>query len=377
MLGPFVFFKKKQAGTLFFFFDRYVMGGAQRVHLDILESVSDKQKAVYFTRKSPEHTLREAFYTAPNTYCSDIHTWCDNLLFRLFSVHYFAMYVNRHQGAVVLSSNSTFFYDMLPFLQKHLYTIELLHNFTFGKKGMEFFGLANYTYLNKRLVIDASTKENIFRQYKTYHVPGEYAKRVQLIEFGVHIPPALSKNYTLPLKILYAGRGGIQKRVWLVSRIAEHFINTGKHVQFEFAGTMENELSPFVKQHAILHGSVSDQHLLQQIYRQAHVLLLTSAYEGFPMVVKEAMANGCVPLVTALPGNKTHLRHLQNALLIQEIEQEDKVVESAIEQIQVLLDNPELLHNLSQAAYQYAKKHFGKDSFMQAYRTLLTTTSKA
>ena len=368
---PFTLLKKKNVSHLFFFFDRYAIGGAQRVHLDILDTVLDIPKQVYFTRRSLNDKFRQTFYTVPNSKNTDIHFWCDNLLFRLFTVHFFAFYINRHPRATVLSSNSTFFYDMLPFLKKKVYTIELLHNFTFSKTGMEFFGLANYQYLDKRLVIDANTQNNIYEQYKKFNIPPDFFKRIQLIEFGVDIPEQFEKSYAPPLRVLYAGRGGPQKRVWLVNKVAEYFIDKKEPVEFHFAGPIEDELSQIVIPNSRFHGSIGSKERMNDLFRLSHVLLLTSAYEGFPLVVKEAMAYGCVPLVTALPGNKTHLTNSINALLIDAIEDEEKVVTEAIEKIQSLIAHPGLLKNLSDSAFKYAKKNFTREKFIVEYRRIL------
>jgi hypothetical protein len=175
---PLALVKRKKRSSLFFIFDRYAIGGAQKVYFDILESVSDIKKTIYFTRYSPDETFKGKFYSLPNAECHDVHFWCDNLFFRLFSVHFFSFYINRHNNAKVLGSNSTFFYDLLPFLNKTIRKIELLHNFSFGKKGMEFFGLSNYTYLDERMVIDDITKQNIADQYRLYRVPASFNERV-------------------------------------------------------------------------------------------------------------------------------------------------------------------------------------------------------
>src|SRR5687768_10241032 len=83
---PFALFKKKNRSHLFFFFDRYSIGGAQRIHLDVLESVQDIEKQLYFTRRSVNTSLKKSFYSIPNSVCMDIHLWCDYLLFRPFTV---------------------------------------------------------------------------------------------------------------------------------------------------------------------------------------------------------------------------------------------------------------------------------------------------
>jgi L-malate glycosyltransferase len=368
---PFAAFKTKSKNGLFFFFDRYSIGGAQRIHLDILKSVEDISKQVYFTRYSTDKTLRDAFFKSENTDCKDIHFWCDNIFFRLFTVHYYAFYLNRHTHARVLSANSTFFYDLLPFLSKEVTTIELLHNFTFGKKGMEFFGLANHVRLTYRFVYDTYTLDNIRRQYEVYKILQSYLDRIVFIEPGVWVPQAIQKDYSLPLKILYAGRGGNQKRIHLLNRIVEYCLQQNWPIEFHFAGTVIDELSNTIKQRSVLHGNISSSKKMDELYLQSHAILMTSAYEGFPMLIKESMAYGCVPIVTALEGNKMHLKDGINALLIIAVEDEEKVVEEGVEKVRSLVDNPQLFKRLSAQAHEYALNYFDKNRFLQECRKLL------
>jgi glycosyltransferase involved in cell wall biosynthesis len=369
VLLPFALLKKKNPSGLFFFFDRYVIGGAQRIHLEILSGIPDIYKQIYFTRLSPNDKFKKEFYSLPNAHCKDIHFWCDNLLIRLFTTHYYAFYINRHKAAHVFSSNSTFFYDMLPFLNKEIIKTELLHNFTHGKSGMEFFGLANHAYLTNRVVYDFYTLSNIKKQYKEYNVPERYYNHIQFIDPGVPIPGKQEKLFAPPLKVLYAGRGGEQKRIHLLDKIVDTLIREKAPIEFHFAGTMMDELSDFVKQHSVIHGAISGQQDMYTLYRQCDVLLMTSAYEGFPMFIKEGMANSCVPVVTALEGNSTHLTHNENALLIDQVENEGHVINKAIELLIQLANNPDDLSRLSAAAYTYAFAHFDAQVFRKKYHS--------
>ena len=113
---------------------------------------------------------------------------------------------------------------------------------------------------------------------------------------------------------------------------------------------------------------------MNRLYSLAHIIILTSAYEGFPMVIKEGMAYGCVPLVTALEGNKMHLKNGYNSILIDEFENEEAVVKQAIAQINGLIADDAVLKQLSQTAYEYAKKHFDRQQFLSAYREFLMNT---
>ena len=370
-LYPIALFKKKNKGNLFFFLDRYALGGAQRIHLDILQSIPDVYKEIYFTRRSLNDTFKIEFYATPNAYLKDIHFWCDNLIFRLFTVHYYSFYVNRHKHAHVFSSNSTFFYDMLPFIRKDIIKTELLHNFTYGKNGMEFFGLANCNLLNYRIVYDSLTLANIKKQYEEYGIDPALINRILYIEPGVKIADISGKSYQLPLKVLYAGRGSKQKRVHLLNEIAQKCIEQQINVEFHFAGNVIEELSAFVKERSVLHGQVSKSEDMYHIYLSCHVILMTSAYEGFPMLIKEGMANGCIPVVTALEGNKSHLQNESNSLLILEPENEGNIVPQGLQLIKKLVDNKDLLQSLSYNAHSYAKVHFNKESFIVQYHKLL------
>ncbi len=360
--------KKKNSTPFFFFLDRYSIGGAQRIHLDVLASIADIHKQLYFTRLSVEKGLKDVFYATSNADISNIHIWCDYLFFRLFTVHFYTFYVNRHKKAHVFSSNSTFFYDMLPFFKKHVIKTELLHNFTHGKNGMEFFGLANVKYLDHRIVYDNFTLANIKKQYETYHIDPKYFERIKFIEPGVLIPPPPQKDFSYPLKVLYAGRGGAQKRIPLLDKVATQCIEQGLALEFHFAGPMLDELSDFVKQQAVYHGQISKQEEMYALYKQSHIILMTSAYEGFPMLIKEGMACGCIPVVTDLVGNKTHLMHMQNGLLIDNFENEEAVVRNGVANLKLLSSDLALTRLLSGRAYEYAKVHFNRERFLEAYR---------
>ncbi len=371
ILYPLAFLRSKSKSGLFFFFDRYAMGGAQRIHLDILKSIPEYDKEVFFTRWSPNKIFKNEFYAIPNADCRDIHIWCDYLVFRLFSVHYYSFYINRHSSPHVFGANSTFFYDMLPFIKKDAIRTELLHNFTFGKKGMEFFGLKNYHLLDNRIVYDYYTKQNIEEQYASFHVDPAFLKRILFIEPGVDIPPEKRKSFDPPLKIICAGRGGPQKRIWLVNQIAESLIDLHAAVQFHFAGTLINELSEKLKAHSVLHGEISDPGQMNNLFCECDIALLTSSYEGFPMFIKESMVNGCIPVVTALPGNRMHLKDRDNCILIHEIHDEKILIQEGVQIITELTRDRNLCSRLSEQAYQYSKQHFSRDEFNKLYRKLL------
>jgi glycosyltransferase involved in cell wall biosynthesis len=110
---------------------------------------------------------------------------------------------------------------------------------------------------------------------------------------------------------------------------------------------------------------------MNALYKLAHVYIDDSAYEGFPMLIKESMSFGCVPVVTALEGNKMHLKDDQNALLINNIENPESVIQQGIDKLQLLISDASRYNDLSDHAYEYARNNFSKQKFIAGYRKLL------
>ncbi len=119
-----------------------------------------------------------------------------------------------------------------------------------------------------------------------------------------------------------------------------------------------------------MHGEISDPIKMNSLLSRMNIALLTSSYEGFPMFIKESMAHGCIPVVTALPGNLTHLTDGVNCVLIHEIQDEVLLVREAIDKIMELTGDKNRCITLSRNAYQYAKTNFNRTRFNEAYRDL-------
>lgn len=132
--------------------------------------------------------------------------------------------------------------------------------------------------------------------------------RLHAVAYGIAVPrdcPARPSRPGRSLRILYAGRlDQHQKRVLDLPRIADALQARG--VPFELSiygdGPEEARLRSAVRsaasgQQIALHGAVPNDGLLR-VYRDYDVFLLPSAFEGLPVTLLEAMAHGCVPVVS-------------------------------------------------------------------------------
>jgi D-inositol-3-phosphate glycosyltransferase len=157
-------------------------------------------------------------------------------------------------------------------------------------------------------------------------------------------PLALHSRAERPFTAVFAGRGEPRKglhlalRAWLDSGIAEHgrFLICGSIIP-----AYRRALSPMLSHPSIdVHGFVKD---VGAVMRSADVLLFPTVSEGSALVTHEAMASGCVPLVSDAAGAPT--RHMVDGLVHHVGD-----VSSLTSQLRLLGEDRALLHRLRAGA---------------------------
>src|SRR5690606_23179675 len=93
------------------------------------------------------------------------------------------------------------------------------------------------------------------------------------------------------------------------------------------------------------YGSINDDAVMNSFYEKADVLILTSAFEGLPVVVMQMMAYGKVVLSTAVSGIPDYIKHEQNGLLIHATN-EKEIVTEGVQRIEQLLNDGSLCKRL-------------------------------
>jgi len=118
-----------------------------------------------------------------------------------------------------------------------------------------------------------------------------------------------------PIRIAYAGKLANAKGVPWLLRAIESLGDIDLHLDLCGSGTGQ-EKERIVQQarqlgdRVTLHGNVEPSRLAE-IMRQAHIFVLPSFFEGLPLVLLEAMACGCRPVATRLPGVEEVFSHLE------------------------------------------------------------------
>ena len=361
LLGHIFPFKHKSDYFLFFASD--VIGGATKVNADIVSLLAPYGATVIFSKKYGNRGFASQF-KHPNVNILDLRNRIDNKAFYFLNFIYrgiLGTWMKQAGAKYAFGGEALFFYKVIPYLNKSIKIIELCHLNTW----------LNYTqafvkYIDSRIVSTPKLQRNMERQYKENGIPDKYLQRLKFIDNWVDVP-----DYTWQanpnLEVLFVGRGAPQKRVYLISKIAEKVFEQGKNIHFTFIGDVKDLLSPEVKMRATVHEYIEDKNILYKIYDKSDILILTSAYEGLPIVVMDMMVRGKVIISTAVDGIPDYIKHNFSGLLIDDINNEESIVEAGVDFILEMNNDRLKMRSLGQNAYHFSKERFRKESFDAEY----------
>ena len=217
------------------------------------------------------------------------------------------------------------------------------------------------------------------RQYddltRNWRVPRE---KCALIPNGVDVelfaPPA-QRDLSHPLRIIYSGRlDEVQKNVLLLPHIAARLVRAG--IQFELSvlgdgPDRERLRNAFLKQgldrRVKFHGPVPREEVVRFL-QEADVLILPSRFEGMSWVLLEAMACGCVAVVSDIRRTMDMVvRDGANGLLC-------RVGDAGAfaRAIMTLARDRVRLQRMSLAARKTIEEHFTMDRMIEAHDRVFT-----
>jgi len=274
---------------ILFIFNTCNMGGAERVHLEILRAAKQYKTVTLMTNKSENRH----FYTAYKKLTTLIETSAvsNNIIGRWFMAGYIQKTVEKSDIKMIFGSLSGLFYALLSSVKKgNICIVELFHAMD---NHIEYHSLPESSKIDKRVFIDEGTRQFFFHLMDLYGIDPLLKQKSILIENGVPVPEILTKNNKeKPLKIVFVGRDAPEKRLHIIRKIAKQL----KRVSFVFVGVPPDSLDTS-NVHAV--GQVQD---VEPYYQDADILLMTSSREGFPMAIMEAMAHGVVVVSTDVGG---------------------------------------------------------------------------
>ena len=359
-------FPLKPQRNIFLFFPSSDIGGSVKVNADITECIKDQKPVIIFSKK-PNNNQFRALFEIEGVRIIDLHKYIDYKIYHFVNFFFrgvLAAWINKSDQPVIFGGESLFFYKMLPHVKKNAKKIELCHLNTWIN-----YSLAFVKYIDLRIFSTPKIKRDVEDIYRRNHLPRSFFDKLVFIDNKVDIPPFKETANDI-LQVLYVGRGAPQKRVHLIAEIAKRMHQAGDRIHFSFAGDVENIIPGDMKSYVTLYGNVREEKELHNIYMNSDVLILTSAYEGLPIVVMDMMARGKIVISTAVDGIPDYITHKENGLLITETE-EEKIIRQGIELLTLLINDHDLRSQIGVKSYQYAIKHFSGETFCQSYREIL------
>jgi glycosyltransferase involved in cell wall biosynthesis len=359
-------FPLRHKSPFFLFFPSDTIGGATKVNADILSLLAPHRPTVIFSKKYANRGFAKLF-TLPGVHIIDLRDKIDNKALHFINMIYrgiLSAWINRSGAKVVFGGEAIYFYKVIPYLKKDIKVVELCHLNTWFNYSQAFI-----PYMDVRITSTPKIRRDLERQYEQNGVPARYAERITFIDNWVDIPPKPRDTHE-GLNILFVGRGALQKRVHLISRIAERIFETGLEIRFTFVGDVSELVSEKVKQQAKIYEYVEDKQLLYSLYDQSDILILTSAYEGLPIVVMDMMVRGKVVLSTAVDGIPDYIEHKKTGLLIDELHREDEIVEKGVTLILEMYRDREQMRAIGDRVFHFARERFPKAHFDAQYRRI-------
>lgn len=356
--------------NLFFFFPFYHIGGAEKVHLEIVKTISSKNPIVFFTLPSADKNFLKDFKASSDVFELYEYIRKHPLLRRRLIAILFNK-INNIENAVVFSCNSLFFYENIPKLSPHVKCIDLLHGFVHtGEPGAEHWSLPYVNRINARVVINEKTKKDLLNLYTENGLSNILENRIHIIKNFVRVPDTLEDKSTGKLNVLFVSRNSPEKRIGLIGNVGNEIAKQNIGLLTMLGTDLKQSVDPEFINNIQFLGGISDEKLIYKEYSNAHVFILLSTREGMPLSIMEAMANGCVIISTNVGGISYDVKEGQNGYLINNDLDEKGIWEQAIALLQNINADRNLLQIISHNNYAYATKYFSRSNFEKNYQAL-------
>jgi L-malate glycosyltransferase len=359
-------FPLKTTHDLFFFFSNADIGGAPRVNIDISKCVKDAKPLIIFSKKPKNNEFKAAF-EIEGVRIIDLHSYIDHKLFHFVNFFFrgvIASWIDAREKPVLFGGECMFFYKIIPHVKKKTKCIELCHLPTWLN-----YNIGLIDRIDLRIFSTLKLKEEVIEQYDQNEINKDLYNRLIFIDNAIDVPPAYEIDNP-SLEIVFIGRGAPQKRVHLIAEIAKKMQEAEDPVHFSFVGDVERIIDINAYPYCTFYGNVKDEVLMNKIYTQSDVLILTSAFEGLPIVVMTMMAHGKIVLSTAVNGIPDYIEHMKNGLLIRATDEPD-IILKGVELLRSIIQNPGLKKELGKNNREIASAKFSREAFCKSYRKIL------
>lgn len=375
---------------IFCFLPLASIGGTESVHADLLKTLQAFRPQVFIRyrgnvwkgkafassavgRKQGRAMLPVYRKFARVSFCSDyLEAPRFGRVIRKFFIRKLAFNINRHTHPIVIFWHRESVEFIWPYLKSHVHIIDLVHNNSSNQSPDAKYLVNDWApRINQRVVVSPFLRSMLLNLYNESGYQDGLADRIKTIPHTVSFPDELTKEFGLPLKVIFVGRDSVEKRFHLILEIAKKALKLRLPLRFKFVGPEPEDYKDFLGlENCHWCGLIEKKELINKIYEEAHIILLTSQSEGFPKVLAEAMAYGVVPLATSVGGVPDFISENETGFMIFETK-EDQIVIDFVSKLKYLSDNTEHLINISERVVNFAKENFFETKFENSWMEVL------
>lgn len=352
--------KQKRFKLIILFIPHHYIGGAERVHLEIIKSLKYKPIVIF---DSTDGTILSEEYLK-NARCFFVINQREKKILTCFlKISAFLLPIT------LFGCNSSFFYQVIAKIKNNVTAIDLTHAFSFPEYGMEISSLKYIHLLSNRVIINNKTLEDYRLLYKKNNINDIYLDRFRIIPNGIEVgrfnsDVVLSRfnNFTIG----FVGRNSQEKRPEIFFELIKCLKNTNIKAKvigddFTYFKDYSNKIKYF--------EGCNNPKLIKREFSEISILIVPSSREGFPLVIMEAMELG-IPIISTNVGSiSEHLINGVNGYLCTKSSEND-FISFSIDKIKVLSQDYELYAKLCFNAREYAVNNFSLDNFKEKYRNL-------
>lgn len=206
----------------------------------------------------------------------------------------------------------------------------------------------------------------------------ERKKDIFLLTYGVDVPERLLRGYSKekePISLLYAGRiNEGQKNIFALVRLADLLGRDGVDFTLNIVGEGEedqalaeriSELDEKTRRRVSTKREIRHDDMAA-LWQGADICVLLSRTEGTSIAMLEAMAAGCVPVVTRVSGTESVIATGENGYIV---EMGDTAQAAKI--IGELARNKKKLADIGKNAHKTVAERFRYEEYVREMRTLI------
>jgi glycosyltransferase involved in cell wall biosynthesis len=264
--------------------------------------------------------------------------------------------IKRLSPDIIISFHDKYFQALIPFLSSSIIKIVSLRN-----DDPYFYSLVskNKNLINSFIVNNINIKEKLTKLVS----PVPVFEIDNGIDTSQHIKLTGRLQFGFPLQLLFVGRFSHEKNVLLLPEILNECVNRklGVFLTIIGDGPQRNELIRNINEKDFqtkvrIVGEIQYSEVIEY-YRNSHILIFPSLYEGMSNVLLESLLEGCVPISNSLPGVKDKIIiDNKTGLLVN-----DNICSEYVDDIERLYNNKILWEGLSKNGIELIKGQFSEE----------------